>query len=181
MSDTVESNTQTRQIMVRGQQWLEQLLKLAKFPTGVKAQTPAVTSSNLGSSSLEEADSYWLIVDETKLTPAQVEALTGPEGTTLDAIQYLANSILNMGQDREQQGSYTIELNGYRTRRQAELRALAEEVAKMVRETGQEVEMKSLSSAERRQVHNFFQDCEDIETYSRGQEPDRRLVVRLRN
>lgn len=180
MSETVESNTQAeRRILVRGQQWLEQFLKLAKFPTGVKAEIPAIASSELASP--EEANSYWLIVDETKLTAPQIQALIGPEGGTLDAIQYLANAILNLGQEPQEQGSYTIELNGYRTRRQAELRALAEEVAKLVRESGQEVEMKSLSSAERRQVHNFFQDCEDIETYSRGQEPDRRLVVRLRN
>ncbi len=179
MSDTVESNTQARRTLDRGQQWLEQLLKLARFPTSVEAKIPDIHESDLAYP--EQSDSYWLIIDDTKLAPAQIEVLIGPEGTTLDAIQYLANSILNMGQEREQQGSYTIELNGYRARRQAELRSLAEEAAKLVRETGQEVEMKSLSSAERRQVHNFFQDCEDIETYSRGQEPDRRLVVRLRN
>lgn len=180
MSDTVESNTQvSRRTLERGQQWLEQLLKLARFPTSVEAIIPEANQSELADS--EHSDSCWLIINDTRLAPAQIEILIGAEGTTLDAIQYLANSILNMGQEREQQGSYTIELNGYRARRQAELHGLAEEAAKLVRETGQEVEMKSLSSAERRQVHSFFQDCEDIETYSRGQEPDRRLVVRLRN
>jgi spoIIIJ-associated protein len=57
---------------------------------------------------------------------------------------------------------------------------MAENAAQQVRMTGKEYEMKSLSSAERRQVHTLLKDCPDLETYSRGKEPDRRLVVRLR-
>jgi spoIIIJ-associated protein len=173
--------------MERGQQWLEELLKQGQFKTGVKAEKQALYQHTAGEAEpgesdgdLPEADSYWLTIDETKLTPTQINALTGPSGATLDAIQYLANSILNLGQERELQGSYTIELNGYRVRRLAELRALALEAADTVRSSGEEVELKSLSSAERRMVHTFFQDCDDIETYSRGSEPDRRLVLRLR-
>jgi spoIIIJ-associated protein len=40
--------------------------------------------------------------------------------------------------------------------------------------------MTSLSAAERRQIHTFLKECVDLETESRGEEPDRRLVVRLR-
>ncbi len=164
--------------MQRGQQWLERLLHIAGFPAGVKTEPPAEALSS--NSSQEEAASYWLTIDPTNLTPSQIDNLIGPEGATIDAIQYLANSILNLNQSRDEQSSYTIELNGYRLRRQAELRSLAEYAANIVRETGKEFEIKSLSSAERRQVHTFLQDCDDLETFSRGQEPDRRLVVRLR-
>ncbi|MBD0363233.1 MAG: RNA-binding protein, partial [Coleofasciculus sp. C3-bin4] len=125
--------------------------------------------------------SYWLTIDQTKLTPEQIQTLIGPEGAALDAIQYLANSILNLGQDEGQQAAYTIELDGYRTRRQEELWAMASHAAQQVRETGEEFEMKSLSSAERRQVHTFLKECDDLETQSQGQEPDRRLVVRRRS
>ena len=41
--------------------------------------------------------------------------------------------------------------------------------------------MPLLSSAERRQIHNLLKDMEDMETESRGQEPDRRLVVKPRS
>ncbi|MBD2741709.1 R3H domain-containing nucleic acid-binding protein [Coleofasciculus sp. FACHB-1120] len=166
--------------MQRGQQWLEQLLQLAQFPTGVK-ETAIQTIPQGSDSSQAELEAYWLTIDETKLTSAQIQALVGSEGATLDAIQYLANAILNLGQEREEQTAYTIELDGYRARRQAELQALAEDAAQQVRSSGQEFELKSLSSAERRQVHTFFQECDDLETYSRGQEPDRRLVVRLKS
>lgn len=164
-------------LIQRGQQWLEKLLGMTGFSTNVTIEQPETVVQSHPSP--EESASYWLTIDQTQLTPEQVDTLIGPEGATLDAIQYLANSILNLNQEQEEQASYTIELNGYRLRRQAELRAVAEYAAEQVRETGKEYEIKSLSSAERRQVHTFLQDCEDLETFSRGQEPDRRLVVRL--
>jgi len=160
------------QRLERGQQWLDQLLKLVGVPTSVSIEPPTAD--------VEISSGYWLTIDHSKLTPEQIDILIGPEGTTLDAIQYLANSILNINQEREQQTAYSIELNGYRLRRQAELRSLADHAADIVRETGKEYEIKSLSAAERRQIHTFLQDCEDLETFSRGQEPDRRLVVTLR-
>ncbi|GAB4172949.1 MAG: hypothetical protein Fur006_01940 [Coleofasciculaceae cyanobacterium] len=160
------------QLMQRGQEWLEELLRLARLPAEVR-----VTNTE---TSADDKPNYWLTIDRTNLTPKQIEILIGPEGAALDAIQYLANSMLNIGQDEEHQAAYTIELDGYRIRRQEQLRALAAHAAQKVRETGQEFEMKSLSSAERRQVHTFLKECEDLETQSRGQEPDRRLVVRLR-
>ncbi len=158
--------------MQRGQQWLEELLRLSRLPASVEVTDEQALQ--------DDKPSYWLTIDQTKLTPQQIQSLIGPEGTALDAIQYLANSVLNLGQGEEEQAAYTIELDGYRLRRQAELQALAAYAAQQVRETGQEFEMKSLSSAERRQVHTFLKECEDLETQSRGQEPDRRLVVRRR-
>jgi spoIIIJ-associated protein len=158
--------------MQRGQQWLEQLLQLSRLPAVVQASDEATPQ--------DDRPSYWLTIERTNLTPEQIQILIGPEGAALDAIQYLANSILNLGQDEQEQAAYTIELDGYRRQRQEELLALATNAAQRVRETGEEFEMKSLSSAERRQVHTFLKECEDLETQSRGQEPDRRLVVRRR-
>lgn len=160
------------QQMERGQQWLEELLQLAKLSVVVLATDEATPQDN--------RPNYWLTLEPTNLTAEQVEILTGPDGAALDAIQYLANSILNLGQEEDQQAVYTIELNGHRLRRQEELLAVASQAAQQVRETGQAVEMRSLSAAERRQVHTFLKEYEDLETQSQGQEPDRRLVVRLR-
>lgn len=159
--------------MQRGQQWLEKLLQLAGIVTDVKVSEVSTEGSDRA-----ESDSYWLTIDRTNLTPTQIQVLIGPEGTVLDAIQYLANASLNLSQDPEQQASYTVELNGYRIQRQAQIRELAENAAQIVRASGNEVEIKSLSSAERRQVHTFLKDFTDLETFSRGKEPNRYLVVR---
>lgn len=149
-----------------GQKWLENFLVLAGFPTTV---TPQINGNNL-----------WLSIDHEKLTPTQIELLIGTEGATIDAIQYLANSIFNLNQPEELQTGFTIEINNYRQRRATELQNLADYAAQQVRITGREFVMQPLSSAERRQLHSLFETAySDLETYSRGQEPDRRLVVRL--
>ncbi|GET36632.1 Jag family protein [Microseira wollei] len=164
--------------MQRGQKWLEELLRLTKTPAQVQVEKHA-TLSLAEQEDESEPDSYWLTIDETNLTPAQIQALIGVDGSALDAIQYLANTTVNLGQTPEEQAAYTVELAGYRVRRQAELLEMAQYAAEQVRLTGREFELKSLSAAERRQVHTFLKDFTDLETYSRGKEPDRRLVVRL--
>jgi spoIIIJ-associated protein len=159
------------QQIARGQKWLEKLLQLMGTDTQVKVGTD---------DNQVQPGSCWLIIDRTGLSPEQIEILIGFRGESIDAIQYLANTILNLEAESQDQQAYTIELNDYRLKRQAELLALAKRVANEVRTTGQEIEVKSLSSAERRQIHTFLQDAEDLATESRGLEPDRRLVVRLR-
>lgn len=154
----------------RGIEWMESFLNLAHLPAQVKAHD----DEHAG-----EENSCWLTIDESKLTPEQIEGLTGPNGQVLDAIQYLVNTVLNIGREKGEQQPYTVELAGYRVRRQAELIQMAEQAAQEVRETHREVELSSLSAAERRQIHTLFKEYEELETYSRGKEPHRLLVVRL--
>lgn len=161
--------------MQRGQQWLERLLPLMGVSTDVQAQLRA-NAQEVGDRS--EPDSYWLTINENNLQPEQIQILIGAQGSVLDAIQYLANATLNVNQSQDHQAAYTIELDGYRVRRQAEIEAIAQSAIEQVRATGQEVEIKSLSSAERRQIHTFLKEYQDLETFSRGKEPHRHLVIR---
>jgi spoIIIJ-associated protein len=157
----------------RGKQWLEELLSLMGIPA-------TVITNNIEIEEFQnEPSSCWLTIDESNLTPEQIQILIGDRGEHIDAIQYLANTLLNINVEEDLQGSFNIEIANYRVRRYRELFELAQNVAKEVRETGREVSIESLSSAERRQIHTFLQSAEDLETQSRGQEPDRRLVVRL--
>lgn len=151
-----------------GQQWLEELLNLAGLAAQVSVDPGKIATEG----------SCWLTIDEAPFSATQIQALLGPDGTVLDAVQYLANTTLNLDKPDQLQTAYTIELAGYRVRRQAELQSLAEQAAQQVRETGEEYEMAALSAAERRQVHTYLKEFTDLETYSRGREPDRRLVIR---
>ncbi len=153
-----------------GQEWLENLLALMGFPAKVTVENRA--------SALGESDECWLTIEGSELTPEQIAILIGEKGESIDAIQYLANTIININVEPEQQQGFTVELDGYRLKRQEELKAWTQQLAQQVRQTGQEVEMTSLSSAERRQIHTFLKEVEDLETESRGQEPDRRLVIK---
>jgi spoIIIJ-associated protein len=153
-----------------GQSWLVGLLKLSGLPNQVQTE--------LNKAEIEE--SCWLTLDaDQTLMPEQVQALIGKQGAALDALQYLANTTLNMGRSEGEQVAFTLELDGYRVQRQLELKSLCDAAAQTVRETQEEYEMEALSSAERRLVHTYLKSFDDLDTYSRGREPDRRLVVRL--
>ncbi|MBD1911130.1 MULTISPECIES: R3H domain-containing nucleic acid-binding protein [unclassified Leptolyngbya] len=152
----------------QGESWLENLLQLSGLDASVKHEAAHMADDG----------SCWIEIDASSLTPEQIQALTGSHGEVLDSMQYLINTTLNLGKQEGSQQPYTIELNGYRARRQAELKQIAENAVNRVLETGEEYEIPSLSSAERRQVHTYLKDYEHIKTESRGQEPDRRLVVR---
>ncbi len=107
--------------------------------------------------------------------------MVGEAGVTLDAMQYLANMLLNVGVDRDDHCGYTIELNGYRAQQRAELESVAANAVSQVRETGESVAIDSLSSSQRKQLHAMLAAYSDIATHSEGQEPHRRLVVALKS
>ncbi|MBD2326584.1 R3H domain-containing nucleic acid-binding protein [Alkalinema sp. FACHB-956] len=154
----------------RGQQWLAQILKLATLDASVVSEMVQT----------DDEHNCWLTIVADHLSPEQKTALVGERGQVLDSLQYLANATLNIGQSEDAQGAYILELEGYRKQRSQQLRVIVEEAVAAVRETGQDFEIKSLSSAERREVHGLLKHYEELENFSRGQEPDRRLVVRLK-
>ncbi|NDJ18662.1 protein jag [Myxacorys almedinensis] len=158
------------QLEHRSQQWLEEFLGLARL---------SATVSTEARTSFSGEENCWLLIDSDGLHPHQIESLIGDRGAGLDSIQYLANAALNRGVGHEEQGMVMIELNGYRESRLKELEEMAQAASDRVRETGEEYEIKSLSSAERRQIHSLLQAQPDLETFSRGQEPHRHLVVRF--
>jgi len=150
--------------------WLEELLTLQ----GLKA---SVSGEQVGAGGAD--DSYWLTIDTDSLSEEEVNGLIGDRGTVLDSIQYLANITLNMDKGEDEQQAYTIEINGYRKKRQAELEAIAQEAAEEVLASGKEYEIKGLSAAERRHMHGLLGDRDQLETFSRGREPERHLVVKM--
>ena len=154
-----------------GKQWLEQLL-------GRMGLASSVTTEGFEKVSTD-SNSNWLNIDGSSLSEAQKQQLIGHKGQTIDAIQYLANTILNLKADPEDQNSFTIELDGYRVERTRELAALTQTAIDKLRETGKEVEIPGLSSAERKQIHNVVENIEDLTSESRGREPDRRLVLKF--
>lgn len=154
-----------------GRVWLENALALGGFNA-----TVTVIPSPLA----ELVSGHWLEIQAQSLSREQVEALLADNAQALDALQYLLNATSNLGQPREAQTAFTLELAGYRRARYAQLQKVAAQVARQVLETGQTVEIKSLSAAERRVVHTLIRTYSDtLETFSYGEEPDRRLVVQL--
>ncbi|MBL1211549.1 MAG: RNA-binding protein [Geminocystis sp. GBBB08] len=156
----------------KGQKWLETLLKLMGIPANVNL--------NRIEQNGDQIISCWLTIDDSTLDFPTIETLIGKKGETIDSIQYLVNSLLNIGVDENSHRFFTVELNGYRLRRQAELMAIAQRAAEKVRVTGVPEEIRYLSSVERRQIHSILEKSGDLLTESQGNEPDRRLLVKLK-
>ncbi|MGF1604626.1 MAG: R3H domain-containing nucleic acid-binding protein [Thermosynechococcaceae cyanobacterium] len=155
-----------------GQKWLHNLLGRFGLEAKVSTDTPVLSSSQLADSS-----GAWLTIDAGALSSEQVEILTDKGMASLDAIQYLLNSTLNMGKPEEERQAYTVEVGSARAQRYEALSSLAAEAALQVREHQDEHEMPALSGAERRLIHTILGDEADLKTFSRGEGSDRRLII----
>jgi spoIIIJ-associated protein len=71
----------------------------------------------------------------------------------------------------------TVDAAGYRERRAETLRAAADQAADSALRSRQPVPLEAMNALERKVVHQYLKGRRDIETYSEGQEPSRRLVV----
>lgn len=101
--------------------------------------------------------------------------LIGRHGGTLDALQYLTLRVLQaegLGRMR-----ITLDVGGYRNRREKILRELAESVAKKVVDTGKPYHFEPMSAMERRVVHMTVTELGGLRTESEGEGRRRHVVV----
>ena len=101
--------------------------------------------------------------------------LIGHHGQTIDAIQHLAYRIAFRGEDARKR--VVVDAAGYRERRAVALRAAADQAAEAAIHDRRPVSLEAMNALERKVVHEHLKSRHDVETYSEGQEPDRRLVV----
>jgi spoIIIJ-associated protein len=102
------------------------------------------------------------------------EALVGPDGTIIEAVQHLAQRIVLRGASGRR---VVVDAAGYRGRREDALRAEADRVANLVLSESREIALRPMPAAERRFVHEYLRERGDVATHSEGDEPRRRLVV----
>ena len=120
---------------------------------------------------IEEKDGI-LLVD---MQGADLGALIGKRGETLDALQYLVNLGINKGQ--EKRCKVVLDVEGYRIRREQTLEDMALKLAEKARQRGKNVVLEPMNSRERRIIHTALQGIDDIYTYSEGKEPYRKIVI----
>lgn len=102
--------------------------------------------------------------------------IIGRHGQTLDAVQYLANIIVNRNMPERRR--IIIDAEDYRDRRAETLQAIADRGASEILNRGkQRYELKPMSASERRIVHLHLQDRDGVETTSEGDDPYRRVVI----
>ena len=107
--------------------------------------------------------------------------LIGHHGETLDALQYLANlasARKNINGERDK-SRVTIDIEGYRRKREATLRALARRMAQKALRNKRSVMLEPMSAYERRIIHSEIQNIEGVSTNSIGSDNNRKIVIYL--
>ncbi|MBU1107635.1 MAG: KH domain-containing protein [Candidatus Riflebacteria bacterium] len=132
-------------------------------------------AANVGIEELEMTDylrdGAWVI----EASGDNVSQLIGKHGRTLDSLQYLMNIIFNKGND--DRVKLVLDVQGYREKRYRNLIMLANRMCRKALSARKQVELEPMSTLDRRTIHLALKDRTDIETFSKGTEPMRRVVI----
>lgn len=105
--------------------------------------------------------------------------LIGRRGQTLDSLQYLVNIVAN----KHFSGNKTrfiLDAEDYRYRRKLTLEDLAEKLAEKAVRTGKDVVLEPMTPLERKIIHSQLQNHPLVETYSLGEEPNRKVIITIK-
>ncbi len=105
--------------------------------------------------------------------------LIGRGGRTLVALEYLTNAVVNRDES-EPHVRVSVDVGGYKVRRDERLRGVALKAAARARKTGFAVELEPMSAAERRVIHMTLADDPAVDSESSGEGKNRRVVVKPR-
>lgn len=112
------------------------------------------------------------------LTGSELGILIGRRGQTLDSLQYLVNIVANRYSDKHLR--IILDAEHFRDRRRKTLEELSTRLAHRVIRTKKDVVLEPMSPADRKIIHSQLQDHPSVRTYSKGDEPNRRVVISLR-
>lgn len=107
-----------------------------------------------------------------------INNLIGYRGTTINALQTLASAIAN--RHSSSKIIVIVDVGNYRERREKTLEDLAEKVSERVIKTKKSVTLDPMSAYERKIIHTKLQNSDKVKTYSKGEEPHRRIVIALK-
>lgn len=112
------------------------------------------------------------------MSGSELGILIGKRGQTLDALQYLVNIVAN----RYANSHFRIILDAenFRDRRKKTLEELAVRLANRVIKSKKEVILEPMNSQERKIIHAELQGHPVVKTYSKGEEPNRRVVIAVK-
>lgn len=110
------------------------------------------------------------------VTGEDLGILIGRRGATLDALQELCRTAVQ--RKVRSRARLLVDVEGYRARRKASLIEYATSIAERAKERGTEIELEPMSAYERKIVHDAVAEVEGASSFSEGEEPNRKVVVR---
>jgi spoIIIJ-associated protein len=109
------------------------------------------------------------------ITGKDLSVLIGKRSETLNALQYIARLIVckELGENV----TVVLDVEGYRTRRERQLRQLAHRMAEQAIKTGRKQTLEPMPPNERRIIHMELKNDEHVTTESYGEEPHRKVTI----
>lgn len=104
--------------------------------------------------------------------------LIGKNGKNVTAMQQLIRQMVNSKLNKPL--SIIIDVGNYKEKRARNIEYLAKKLAREAHKTNTEVTMDSMNSYERRIVHEVLADDKYVYTESIGEEPNRKVVIKLK-
>jgi len=123
----------------------------------------------------EESDNMPFRPILVDISGKDLSVLIGRRAKTLNALQFITRLIL--GKELEHGIPLSIDVEGYRERRELQVRQLARRVADQVADTGREQALEPMPPNERRFAHIELQEESSVYTESIGQDPNRKVII----
>lgn len=123
----------------------------------------------------DEKDHPMILVE---IAGNDLSILIGRRSETLNSLQYIASLILC--EKAKQWVPLTLDVQGYRSRRERQLRQLARRLADQVVQTGRKQILEPMPANERRIIHLELRYHPFVTTTSIGEEPNRRTTIILK-
>lgn len=148
-------------------EYLEEILALLGIKAHITVRAPETAADGYGRSSA--------VLDVRGVEGEELGILIGRRGSTLAALQHIINVVIN-----RQFGSrviVTVDVEGYKRRREESLRNLAFRLAEKVKQTGRPITLEPMPPAERRIVHLALLDDPNVVTSSIGNGEARKVII----
>ncbi len=113
------------------------------------------------------------------LSGKEMGAVIGRRGETLDALQYLTTLAVN--KSSEDYYKISLDTENYRSEREKTLQNLALRLAEKAKRNRRNVSLEPMNAYERKIIHSALQEDDMIQTYSVGEEPNRKIVISPKN
>ena len=146
---------------------LTDIIHLLGFDTIVEARDPETP--------MDGQDHAVAVLDVKPKPGDDLGLLIGRHGSHIAAIQYVVNVILSHA--LEGNHPITVDIDGYKRRREEALEEIARRTTAEVRDYGEPVELSPMPAAERRIIHLAVQDDPELKTESVGTGPSRRVRI----
>lgn len=175
---------------------IEVLEEGSKGLLGILGSRQARVRVILNERSFELAENFLMDVFEKMNVDAEIESeddgeslllkisgkdsgiIIGRRGETLDALQYLTSLVVN--KNSKDYKRVTLDIENYRQKREETLVKLANRLANRVVKYKKNVTLEPMNPYERRIIHSTLQNDKYVETHSIGDEPNRKVVITLK-